>query len=201
MLGTFLFTDIVGSTERAAEIGDVAFRPCSSSTTRWSGGGSPSSAAWRSAPRAMASSRSSTGRGGRSARLRDPRRRSRPGSRDPRRAAHRREPCPRRRGQRDRGPPRRPRRALAGAGEVLVSSTVRDLVAGSQVEFDGPWRDTPSRACPASGASTRPAPASSTDPTPPSPPARPAPDEVPGLHLALALDRDRAAVLAARTRP
>ena len=26
MLGTFLFTDIVGSTERAAEMGDVAFR-------------------------------------------------------------------------------------------------------------------------------------------------------------------------------
>jgi class 3 adenylate cyclase len=25
--------------------------------------------------------------------------------------------------------------ALAGAGEVLVTSTVRDLVAGSQIEF------------------------------------------------------------------
>ena len=41
--------------------------------------------------------------------------------------------------------------ALAGAGEVLVSSTVKDLVAGSGIEFDdrgehelkgvpGPWR-------------------------------------------------------------
>src|ERR687891_685389 len=52
--------------------------------------------------------------------------------------------------------------ALAGAGEVFVSSTVKDLVAGSGIEFDdrgshalrgvpGEWRVHPPGACPAVG--------------------------------------------------
>ena len=38
--------------------------------------------------------------------------------------------------------------ALAGASEVLVSSTVKDLVVGSGIEFDGPGRGGASKGCP-----------------------------------------------------
>ncbi len=44
--------------------------------------------------------------------------------------------------------------ALAGPNDVLVSSTLRDLVIGSGLEFDGPRRSRSSRACPASGISS-----------------------------------------------
>ena len=44
--------------------------------------------------------------------------------------------------------------ALAGPGEVLVSSTVRELVVGSGIEFEDRGV-TPSRARPASGTCSR----------------------------------------------
>jgi class 3 adenylate cyclase len=50
--------------------------------------------------------------------------------------------------------------ALAGPNDVLVSSTLRDLVIGSGLEFEDRGR-TSSRACPASGASSRSLPCSS----------------------------------------
>ena len=62
--------------------------------------------------------------------------------RGPRRAAHRRVRAARRRSRRHRRAHRRPRGRLAGPGEVLVTSTVRDLVTGSGIEFDDRGRHT-----------------------------------------------------------
>ena len=45
--------------------------------------------------------------------------------------------------------------ARAGAGEVLVSSTVKDLVVGSSLEFNGSAASASSKASPAPGASTQ----------------------------------------------
>ena len=42
----------------------------------------------------------------------------------------------------------------AQAGEVLVSSTVKDLVAGSGIEFEDRGEHTPSKASPVNGGST-----------------------------------------------
>ena len=67
VLATVLFTDIVGSTERAAELGDRAGATCSSATTSSSGARSTASAAARSRRRATASWPPSTARRARSA--------------------------------------------------------------------------------------------------------------------------------------
>ncbi len=53
-----------------------------------------------------------------------------------RRAPHGRGRARRRQGRRDRRQHRRARRGTGGAGEVLVSGTVKDLVAGSGLEFE-----------------------------------------------------------------
>ena len=45
--------------------------------------------------------------------------------------------------------------SLAGPGEVLVPRTVKDLVAGSGIEFKFSTAFTLSRACPTNGKSTR----------------------------------------------
>ena len=45
--------------------------------------------------------------------------------------------------------------ALAGAGEVLVTSTVKDLVAGSGIRVRGPRRDSSSRESPTNGGCSR----------------------------------------------
>ena len=134
MLATVLFTDLVGSTERAAELGDREWRPAERhhDLVRLE---LPATAAWRSTPRATVSSRASTGLRGRS----------------PVRAIVDRVPelglnvragihtgeCERvgdklaglavNVGARVSG--------AAGPGEVLVSQTVKDLVAGSGIEF------------------------------------------------------------------
>ena len=63
-----LFTDIVGSTERAASLGDRRWRELVESTTRSCAGSSNASAGTRSTPQATASSRRSTGRRARFAR-------------------------------------------------------------------------------------------------------------------------------------
>ena len=138
VLATVLFTDIVGSTERA----DGARRPAlaraaARRTTQRSGGSSSGSAGARSTPPATASSRASTVRRGRSAAQAQ---RSRPcaGSGLEIRAGLHTGECEIvgdklagiavHIGARVAGE--------AGPGEVLVSSTVRDLVAGSGLEFE-----------------------------------------------------------------
>ncbi len=65
VLTTVLFTDIVGSTERAAELGDRAWRDLLERHHASCGASSPASAAGSSTPRATDSSRPSTGRRGR----------------------------------------------------------------------------------------------------------------------------------------
>ena len=62
MLATVMFTDIVGSTEKAAELGDKGWGISSSVTTAWCARCSAGSAARRSTPRATASSPRSTDR-------------------------------------------------------------------------------------------------------------------------------------------
>ena len=144
VLATVLFTDIVGSTERARG----ARRPragatCSTSTHALSGASSSASAAARWTRPATASSRPSTG----------------PRARDPVRAcairegvqalglevragaAHRRvraDAATRSRGIAVHIGARVA--AAAGPGEVLVSSTVKDLVAGLRDRVRGPRR-------------------------------------------------------------
>jgi pimeloyl-ACP methyl ester carboxylesterase len=67
VLSTIMFTDIVGSTERVAELGDTGWRDLPRVITRWCGASSPGSAG-RSATRPVtASSRPSTDRLARSA--------------------------------------------------------------------------------------------------------------------------------------
>ena len=66
VLATILFTDIVGSTERAAVLGDRAWHGSCSVTTSWYGGSSSGSGDVRSTPPATGSSRASMGRRGRS---------------------------------------------------------------------------------------------------------------------------------------
>ena len=139
VLATVLFTDIVGSTERAAELGDRALaRRCSSSTTT---------------ARPRASSARFRGREVEDDRRRVPGDLRRPGARDPLRLRDRRR-RPGRSASRS-APACTPASAScvgddiggiavhigarvarqAGPGEVLVSSTVKDLVAGSGIEF------------------------------------------------------------------
>ena len=118
------------------ELGDRGWRDSSSATTRWCGASSSGSAARSSTPPATASSPRSTARRAASAApRRSPSRRQRPRPRDQGRHPHRRVRAGRRQARRDRGPHRRPDRGLAEADEVLVSSTVKDLVVGSGIEF------------------------------------------------------------------
>ena len=77
ILATVLFTDIVGSTARQAELGDRAGRSSSRSTTASSVAASRATAAASSTPRGTASSQRSTGRCGRSGARRRSGRRSR----------------------------------------------------------------------------------------------------------------------------
>ena len=136
VLATVLFSDIVGSSEKAAALGDRAWRVSSSSPRT-----GPASAGSLSRP------------GGRHGRRRLLRLLRRPGQGHPLRVCHRRDDA----GARTRGAGRfahgrvrarrrqggRHRRAHRGQvaanaqpGEVLVSSTVRDLVAGSGLTFE-----------------------------------------------------------------
>ena len=157
VLATVLFTDIVGSTEKAATLGDRRWRDLLERTPR------------PRAPRARAlSGPRDRHRGrrvprhlrrpgaGRPVRERDRQRRPRARARGPRRPAHRRGRAPE--ATRSPGSPStsapasRPPR---GPGEVLVSSTVKDLVAGSGLRFqDRGLQDAQGRAW-ASGTSSR----------------------------------------------
>jgi pimeloyl-ACP methyl ester carboxylesterase len=67
VLATVLFTDIVGSTERLAEVGDRAWRTSSNAITRTSAPSSSATAAPRSTPPGTGSSRRTTARRRRSA--------------------------------------------------------------------------------------------------------------------------------------
>ncbi len=137
VLATVLFTDIVGSTERAGELGDRRWRGAARAPRR------------RSSPRARALPRPR----GRHRRRRLPRHLRRAGAGGPLRAGDRRAPS---RSSASRSAPASTPAsassraidvrgiavhigarvaAAAGPGEVLVSSTVKDLVAGSGIEF------------------------------------------------------------------
>ena len=145
VLATVLFTDIVGSTELAARLGDERWRELLGGTTRLVRREMDRFGAARSDRRATGSSRPSTARRGRSAapaRSREGVRDAR--DRDPGRAAHRRDRGPGRRHRRDRRPHRGARRRDgAGRDEVLVSGTVKDLVVGSGLDVRRPWRARP----------------------------------------------------------
>ena len=137
VLATVLFTDLVGSTERAAQ----TRRPCLAgsrrpSTTRSSGGSSPAFAVSRWTPPATGSSRDSTGRRARFAAARRSSMEFAASASMSGSGVHAGE-CELHEekvagiavsvGARVAG--------LAGPGQVLVSSTVRDLVAGSGLDF------------------------------------------------------------------
>ena len=138
VLATVLFTDIVGSTEtRRRDSATGLGRRCSDATTPRCAPSSTASAAARWTPRAMGFLPPSTGRRAPSAA---------PGPS--------REPCAVSGSRSGRAAHRRGARcaattsagiavhigarvaALAGAGEVLVSNTVKDLVAGSGIVFE-----------------------------------------------------------------
>jgi hypothetical protein len=137
VLATVLFTDIVGSTRMAAQLGDSNWRALLDATTPSCGRSSRVSADGRSTPPATASSRHSTARGERSGvpwqfAMRCRRSASRcgractPASANCAATTSAGSPCT----------SERRVSALAQATEVLVSSTLRDLVIGSGLEFD-----------------------------------------------------------------
>ena len=154
VLATVLFTDIVGSTARRPSSATGRGECCWSDTTRACGDSSRATGGARSTRPGTASSRASTARPGRSA-VRPPYatpRGDRP--RGARRAAHGRWRAGGREGGRDRRRYRRPRRRAGGARRGLVSSTVKELVVGSGIEFED--RGTAElKGGPASGGSTR----------------------------------------------
>ncbi len=137
VLATILFTDIVSSTDRLRELGDSAM-DCAPRTAPFRGSARARRllGVRRSGRRAMASSRSSMGRAGRSA--------------APWRFASR-WPCwgskfareSHGRGRADGGtwghcgPSRGSRARRGGLGEILVTQTTRDLVEGSGLLFEG----------------------------------------------------------------
>ena len=135
---TVMFTDIVDSTTRAAELGDRRWRDLVEATTPRALAARALSRAARSRRWATASSRPSTG----------PARAIRCAARRPRRRARRSgsscAPACTRASARSaattsagsRSTSARASGATAGAGEVLVSQTVKDLVAGSGLDFE-----------------------------------------------------------------
>ena len=137
VLATVLFTDIVGSTGKAAELGDGAGESCWTTITPVVRGPSAATAAERSIRPVTASWRRSTGRRERSGARTRWWGRSRPRHRDPRRPAHGRVSS----WSTSKvggiavhigaGSGRSP-----GPSEVLVSQTVKDLVAGSGLTFE-----------------------------------------------------------------
>ncbi len=143
VLATVMFADIVDSTRRAAELGDRRWRELLEAIT---------AAVGRELERFRGRAIKTMGDGllatfdGPARAIRcaavDPRagaRAVRP--RGPHRPAHRRDRADRRRRGRHRGAHRRARGgAGARAGEVLVSGTVKDLVAGSGIDVRGPRR-------------------------------------------------------------
>ena len=126
------------SSGRRRRLGRSATRPghgSSSSITRWCGRSSVATRARRSTPPATASSRSSTGRRARAARAAFACALG-AGHPDPRRLAHRRGgTCSRREAAGHRGQ-RRSSRVRSCRRQVLVTSTIRDLVAGSGLDFE-----------------------------------------------------------------
>ena len=136
VLATVLFTDIVDSTAKVAELGDRAWRELLERTTRWFAGSSSAIRGAKSTRPATASSRPSTARPGRSA--------ARPRSStssaalgiEVRAGLHTGE-CEVVDGNVGGIAVHIGARvaARAGAGEVLVSRTVKDLVAGSGIQF------------------------------------------------------------------
>ena len=137
MLATVLFTDIVGSTEKMAELGDRAWRELLEShhalvrreLSRFRGiemdtAGDGFFARFDGPARAIRCAQAIT------------RRCSRARHRASRRTPHGRVRARRRQGGRHRRLDRRPHRCAAEPGEVLVSSTVKDLVAGSGLDFE-----------------------------------------------------------------
>ena len=138
VLATVLFTDIVGSTEKATELGDRRWRELLErhhdlvrrQLARYQGreldtAGDGFFATLRR-PGACDSRRAGDCRRGSPARPRGPRRR-----------AHGRVRAARGQDRRDRRVGRAPvSRARPGASEVLVSQTVKDLVAGSGISFE-----------------------------------------------------------------
>ena len=136
LLATVLFTDVVGSTQRAAELGDARWkelleRHCTAVRAllaRYRGTevktmGDGFLATFDGPARAV-TLRPGHLRGGQA-----------PWHRGAGRLPHRRDRAAGLRRGRHRRPHRRPRGALAGPSEVLVSSTVKDLVAGSGLGF------------------------------------------------------------------
>ena len=139
VLATVLFSDIVGSTERAAELGDRRLdRRSSAATTRRSGASSRGIVASRSTRPATASWPASTARPGRSAARTAIHAAVAPlGLRAARRPPHRRGGAAPDSGLGGIAVHIGARVAsLAGRGETLVSSTVRDLTAGSGLAFE-----------------------------------------------------------------
>ena len=138
VLATVLFTDIVGATEKAAQLGRPALARAAREPPRGRArASSRASAAARSTRPATASSPPSTARRAQCA----AHARSRGGAaarhRGARRPAHRRVRGDGRQVRRHRRAHRRARRRAAPApSEVLVSSTVKDLVAGSGLAFE-----------------------------------------------------------------
>ena len=137
VLATVLFTDVAGSTEKAPssaiagwkELVEEHHRRVRGQLARYRGeevdtAGDGFFATFDGPARAVRCARSILGRG-------------RPlGHRGPRGRAHRRGRDDRREGRRDGRRDRGPRRRIAGPSEVLVSQTVKDLVAGSGLAFE-----------------------------------------------------------------
>ena len=138
VLATVLFTDIVGSTERAAELGDQRWQraaraaPCARAPRARPLPRSRDRHLGRRLPRHLRRPRARD-----PLRVRDSRLGRAPRPRDPRRAPHGRDPsCVGDDVARHRRAHRRAGRRARGRAEVLVSSTVKDLVAGSGIEFE-----------------------------------------------------------------
>ena len=137
VLATVLFTDIVDSTNTAAELGDQrwrevlerhqrAVREALDALRRPRGQDDRATASWPPSTGRPAAIRCARAILDSSERARHPRARGR---------AHRRVRGDGRRHRRHRRPHRRARERAGRPGEVLVSRTVKDLVAGSGIEF------------------------------------------------------------------
>ena len=135
VLATVLFTDIVGSTERPAALGDSAGGSSCAHHHDRPRDDRPYRGA-RSTRRATGSWRRSTARLEACGALGPSPKRCAARRRDPSRAPHRRDRAGRRRRPGHRGPHRRARRRARRAVEVSSRQTVKDLVAGSGLAFE-----------------------------------------------------------------